>query len=270
MESRRATGAETVTPNLLGGPDPLEDTNVEVITRALEDRAAGKSLAATARSVPKNLDLGVKTAPDRSTILRWEDYAGKAGLKVTENIPIKVSGRWAVDEIYYKVCGIGKYLFGVMDTESRFMLANEVCLSDNKMSHDPTDLFEHAIKIAGRIPQVLVSDSLKGFALAFKNTISKRCKKQKQKPIHIHNAAVQKRHLNNNMYERQNGTIRDRIKTVRGFNSEHPALLRLFIMYYNFIRPHMGLNNKTPAEAMGIRIDGDDKWKTLLAFAAVC
>ena len=244
--------------------------NAAVITGALEDRATGKSLAATVRSVAKNHNLGVKTAPDRSTILRWEDYVGKAGLKVTESIPIRVSGRWAVDEIYYKVSGNGRYLFGMMDTESRLMLANEVCLSDNKMGHNPTGMFERAIKIAGRIPQVLVSVSLNGFALAFKNTISKRRKKKKQKPIHIHSAAVQKRHLNNNMYERQNGTIRDRIKIVRGFNSEYPALLRLFMTYYNFIRPHMGLNNKTPAEAMGIQIDGADKWKTLLAFAAIC
>ena len=242
----------------------------DAITGALEDRAAGKSLAAAARAVPRHSHSGVKSVPSRSTILRWEEYAGKAGLKAVMNLPIRVGGRWAVDEIYYKACKIGRYMFGVMDTESRFMLATGICPSDNKLAYDPTAMFERAIKIAGRIPQVLISDCLNGFALAFKNTMLKRCRAGERRPVHISSAAVQRIHLNNNLYERQNGTVSDRIKIIRGFNSEHPPLLLLFITYYNFIRPHMSLNNRTPAEYMGIRIAGNDKWKTLLAFASAC
>ena len=240
------------------------------ITWALEDRAAGKSLAAAARAVPRHSHSGVKSVPSRSTILRWEEYAGKAGLKAVMSMPVRAGGRWAVDEIFYKVCSIGRYMFGVMDTESRFMLAAGICLSDNKLAYDLTAMFERVIKTAGRIPQVLIGDCLNGFALAFKNTMLKRCKRGERKPIHILSAAVQRIHLNNNRYGRQNGTVRDRIKTVRGFNSEHPPLLRLFIMHYNFIRQHEGLDKRTPAEAMGIRIAGNDKWKTLLAFAFAC
>ena len=55
-----------------------------------------------------------------------------------------------------------------------------------------------------------------------------------------------------------------------GFNPENHALLFLLIIYYSPIRPHMGLNGKTPAEVMGIRVDGDDKWATLLAFVSAC
>ena len=72
------------------------------------------------------------------------------------------------------------------------------------------------------------------------------------------------------LFECQNGTVKNRIKTVLGFNSENPALLFLFIIHYNFVCPHMCLNGKTPAEAMGIRVDGDDKWATPLAFASAC
>jgi len=35
-------------------------------------------------------------------------------------------------------------------------------------------------------------------------------------------------------------------------------------LYYNFIRPHMALNDKTPAEACGIKIEGENKWLTLI------
>lgn len=35
-------------------------------------------------------------------------------------------------------------------------------------------------------------------------------------------------------------------------------------IYYNFIRPHMGLKGATPAEAAGIGIGGENKWMGLL------
>jgi hypothetical protein len=35
-------------------------------------------------------------------------------------------------------------------------------------------------------------------------------------------------------------------------------------IYYNFIRPHMGLNGITPAEMAGIGIVGENKWTELL------
>ena len=35
-------------------------------------------------------------------------------------------------------------------------------------------------------------------------------------------------------------------------------------IYHNFIKPHDGLAGKTPAEACGIEIKGEDKWKILM------
>jgi hypothetical protein len=35
-------------------------------------------------------------------------------------------------------------------------------------------------------------------------------------------------------------------------------------IYYNFVRPHMGLDGKTPAEAAGIGIKEENKWNVLL------
>ena len=33
---------------------------------------------------------------------------------------------------------------------------------------------------------------------------------------------------------------------------------------YNFVKPHMALEGKTPAEASGIRVEGTNRWLTLL------
>jgi len=35
-------------------------------------------------------------------------------------------------------------------------------------------------------------------------------------------------------------------------------------IYYNFIRPHMGLEGATPAEAAGVGIEEENKWMGLL------
>jgi hypothetical protein len=40
-------------------------------------------------------------------------------------------------------------------------------------------------------------------------------------------------------------------------------------LYHNYIRSHMGLDSKTPAEACGITINGENKWKTLIQNASV-
>ena len=63
--------------------------------------------------------------------------------------------------------------------------------------------------------------------------------------------------------------LRDRFKTVRGFRAESPALVRLSILHHNFFRPHLGIGKRTPAEAAGITIQGDDKWITFIHNAAL-
>jgi len=34
--------------------------------------------------------------------------------------------------------------------------------------------------------------------------------------------------------------------------------------YYNYIRPHEALDGKTSAEACGIVVEGENKWKALI------
>ena len=39
-------------------------------------------------------------------------------------------------------------------------------------------------------------------------------------------------------------------------------------IYPNFVRQHVGLDGKTPAEKCGIKIEGDNKWMTLIQNAS--
>lgn len=57
---------------------------------------------------------------------------------------------------------------------------------------------------------------------------------------------------------------------MRGLDSEPTAqtIIDGFRIYYNFIRPHMALNGKTPAEKFGIKIKGENRWLTLIQNAS--
>ena len=52
------------------------------------------------------------------------------------------------------------------------------------------------------------------------------------------------------MVERLNNTVRERDKVMRGMQNNDTAkvLMDGFRNYYNFLRPHMGIENNTPAK----------------------
>ena len=45
--------------------------------------------------------------------------------------------------------------------------------------------------------------------------------------------------------------------------TDTPTLKRMQI-YHNYIRPHEALNGRTPSEAAGMKVEGKDKWLTLI------
>jgi hypothetical protein len=67
--------------------------------------------------------------------------------------------------------------------------------------------------------------------------------------------------------ERLNGEIRDREKTMRGLKDTDTVILQGYQLYHNFIREHQALG-KTPAEACGIKVEGKNKWITLIQNAS--
>ena len=69
--------------------------------------------------------------------------------------------------------------------------------------------------------------------------------------------------------ERINGEIRGREKTMRGLKIKETSILKGMQVYHNYIRLHEGLGGKTPAEACGIELKGENKWITLIQNASV-
>ena len=59
--------------------------------------------------------------------------------------------------------------------------------------------------------------------------------------------------------ERMNGELRDRERCMRTLEKSDTPILSGMRIYHNFVKPHMALEGKTPAEMAGIRFEDDNK-----------
>ena len=184
--------------------------------------------------------------------------------KYLESITPDLSEKWRTDEIYLKIKGDRKYLYALMDDETRYWIAKQV--SDNKYTDDVKPMFREAEKIAKKKPSLLISDGAANFHEAWKDEWKAKnfLHKDTEHIRHIH----MKNDYNNNKMERLNGTIRDREKVMRSLKRDDSSIIAGMQIHHNFIRGHMGINGMTPAEASGIKIEGDNKWITLIQNAS--
>jgi transposase-like protein len=193
------------------------------------------------------------------TVLRWIQKYTALMSKYLEKITPNVSDTWRADELYLKVKGDTKYLYALMDDETRFWIAKEV--ANTKYTADVTPLFRQGKKLAGKAPSVVITDGAFNFHSAFEKAYYRE-----NKALAIHHV----RHVrmsgdqNNNKMERMNGEIRDREKVMRSLKKEDTAILDGYRIFHNYVRPHMALDNRTPADAAGIDVQGQDKWLTLI------
>ncbi len=149
-----------------------------------------------------------------------------------------------------------------MDDETRFWIAKQV--SDNKYKDDIRQMLRDGKKLTGKNPSVFITDGARNFHQAYKKEFSSW---RKPRTVHIRHIHF-KRDMNNNKMERLNGEIRDREKVMRGLKKKDTPILKGYEIFHNYIRPHMALDNKTPAEVCGIDVKGDNKWLTLIQNAS--
>ena len=80
---------------------------------------------------------------------------------------------------------------------------------------------------------------------------------------HIHHAGKRDRDNNNEM-ERLNGEVCDREKVFRGLKKFDIPRIDGLKTYYNFTKKHLALQDRTPAQASVIKVDGKNRWKTII------
>ena len=166
---------------------------------------SGESLRNTARSLKL---IGVEVS--YRTVLNWINKYTALMEKYVEKITPNVSDTWRADELFLKVRGNMKYLYALMDDQTRFWIAQEV--ADTKYSADIRPLFKQAKRIADKNPKTLITDGAPNFHEAFKDEFYTT--KVATRPEHIRDIRFDGT-IHNNKMERMNGEIRDRERVMR-------------------------------------------------------
>jgi transposase-like protein len=227
--------------------------NPQAITSAMQLYFSGESLRNTQKSLRL---LGVEVS--HKTVFMWIKKYVKLMQDYVDKIVPNVSDTWRADEIYIKVKGDMKYLFAMMDDETRFWIAQEV--AETKYTHDARTLFQMSRQLMGKQPKTIITDGLMSYHDAYRKEYWTL---KGPRTEHIRKITFGGKHENNKM-ERFNGEIRDREKTMRGLKTKETPILTGYQIFHNYIRGHEGLEGKTPSEACGITIEGKNKWLTLI------
>jgi transposase-like protein len=227
--------------------------NPQAVTTAMQLYFSGESLRATQRSLKL---IGVEIS--HQTVYNWIAKYITLMQNYVEKLQPQVSDTWRADEIWVKVKGDMKYVFALMDDETRYWIAQEV--ADTKFKHDAQGLFRKGKELSGKKPMKIITDGLGSYHHAYKREFYTLTK-----PRTIHEVSIMtRRQHDNNKMERMNGEIRDREKVTRGLKRKDTPILMGIQLYHNAIKPHQGLKGKTPLEACGIKVEGENKWITLI------
>jgi putative transposase len=230
----------------------------EFVTLTLDLYFSGLSLRKIARTVATHFNIVV----NYSTIYTWiQKYIPMISEYVNSLAP-QLSKEWHADELFVKVKGGSRhayaenmgFLWNVMDRETRFLIVSK--LSERRDLNGAVAAFQEAVKNAhDSDPSIVYTDALGAYRPAVREFFPKN------PPKHVRNCGVGKPHETNNRIERLNGTLRERVKVQRGWKKFETPLAEGNRIQYNFVKPHMALEGKTPAQVAGLNLKG---WQSLL------
>ena len=115
------------------------------------------------------------------------------------------------------------------------------------------------------VPLTLITDELHAYYLTWKRELYTFRRPQAR---HIEHATWRGNTNDNRKMERLNGEIRDREKVMRGLKKPDTPIISGYQIYHNYVRSHEALDGKTPADACGIEVKGENKWITLIQNAS--
>ena len=127
--------------------------NPQGITTARQLYFSGEALRNTSHSL---ILIGMDVT--HQTVYNWIKKYTKLMQTYLSRIIPKVGDAWRTDELHIKVHGNTKYLYAIMDDQTRFWIAQQV--SGTKYIADVRPLFKKAKEIAGKRPNVLISDGV--------------------------------------------------------------------------------------------------------------
>jgi transposase-like protein/DNA-directed RNA polymerase subunit M/transcription elongation factor TFIIS len=228
--------------------------NPHAITVALDLYFKGVSL----RKIVDHLNQFERVNVSHVAVLKWIQKYVALMRDYVDTMKPELSRVFHADETKTSIRGQWEWLWHLIDGDTRFLLANHV--SQGRTVADAREAFREAKMVAKTDARVVLTDGLDSYKQA--------ARKEFPNAVHVSGVGLQGR-LNNNRMERYHGTFKERNKVMRGIKKPDSAIIKGQRVYYNHIRPHQGLNGKTPGQAAGLELGlGVNKWESLIKKAA--
>lgn len=209
------------------------------------------------RGIQDHLNQFYSLKLDHSNILRRIQKYSKVIDDYVKTLKPEVADIWHHDEMKIQAGGKWKWLWNIMDEETKFLITTQI--STKARISDSRKFFANAREQAGIEPTFLITDG--------RNSYDRSIKKSMPNTNQVRLVTLTDKRANNQNVERLNGTIRDRLRPMRGLQNQETAELMTsaYRNYYNFIKPHNSLNGSTPAIKANIGVDLEgNKWMSLL------
>jgi putative transposase len=212
----------------------------EYVSRVLGEYYTGMSIGDIANTMGQ--ETGYK--PSKHTVYNWLVKFTDIAINHFRGYKPNVGNIWIADETVLDMDRQKIWLWDIIDTETRYLLATR--LSRSRTTQDAQMLINRAVKTAGKYPKAVVTDKLASYLDVF---YGKDAEHRQGSPFSKEDST--------SLIERFHGTLKDRTKVMRGFRDFETLhqFVEGFLVFYNYIRPHEALNGRTPAEVAGIDYD---------------
>jgi len=229
----------------------------EKIALALDLYFRGISL----RQIKEHFQQVYKLSVSHQTIYNWVAHYSKLAADWLDSQDPIVSEKWHIDETVVNVNGQNQYLWNVMDSETRMLLATHV--SRTRTLSETRAPLRKAKDATETVPTEILSDGMQ----AYPKAIHKEFGKSRHSPHKV--VPSIRAEESNNRIERLHGTEKSRIKVMRAFDQVDgaAAIMDGWRVHYNMVRTHQALG-KTPAEAADMAPINGFKWLQVLKLAA--
>ncbi|MCL4436510.1 MAG: IS6 family transposase [Thaumarchaeota archaeon] len=205
--------------------------------------------------------LGEKV--DSASIWRWVNKYSNLVNKYVSTLEPELSGKWHEDETMIKADGRNVWLWEMIDEDTKFVVASHI--SGTRTLEDTVAIFRKGLETAKQRPRAIFVDGSHVYQPAFNKVFYSRYKVQRVELVQ--RVGIRARQTNN-VIERMHGTVKDRLKPMRGLQNERTAqtLLTGFLINYNYVRKHQTIG-MTPAQAAGVGINNG--WSELIEKSTV-
>jgi len=227
---------------------------IDIVADAVYDYYAGVSL----RKIVDGIDQKIGRRPSDSAIYGWVKRLTKIALAEAKRHTPQVGDKWLADECVIKLKDRKKYwLINVIDYDTRFLLASK--LSSSRGIQSLKAAFETAQAKANKSPKFMLTDGWQAYQEALEFVFGGDTK-------HVVTTPFKEKDLSTNVIERWHGTLKDRLKPMRGMEKSetYQLILEGFILNYNYLRPHESLKDRTPAEAAKIATFPYKSWLDII------